>query len=305
MRKLSFSTANVFTRKAFAGNPLAIVHDADGLSTPQMQTMAREFNLPETIFIQTPDDEINTAKVRIFFPTDEIPFAGHPTIGCAIYLAELAHDPDTDFETEIRLEEVAGLVPVKVVRKNRNIDAQFIAPVIPFQNSTESIDITSAAKALGLEISEIGIKNHPIAGHQGGPTFLYVPLSYKSALSKSHACEPQCTQITKQVGATGLYCYCFDQAKNEIDARMFAPAAGIPEDPATGSATALLASQLKEAGALREGLNSFQLRQGYDMGRPSDLDLEVDFVNSEITAVRVAGSSIAISTGNMLVPKTN
>ncbi len=130
--KLTFFTYDVFTNRPFAGNPLAIVEDADQLSDQQMQTIAREFNLSETIFIRKPKDAANTASVRIFFPTAEIPFAGHPTVGCAIHLAQKKYKPGCAFETEIRLEEVAGLVPVKVSRIGDHPRAQFTAPVVPF-----------------------------------------------------------------------------------------------------------------------------------------------------------------------------
>src|SRR5438552_180838 len=114
--KFNFHTLDVFTSTRFGGNPLAVVLDADRLSTAQMQAIAREFNLSETIFVQTPESASNTAKVRIFFPQGEMPFAGHPTLGCAILLAEMNHKQGRSFETEIRLEEPAGLVPVKVTR---------------------------------------------------------------------------------------------------------------------------------------------------------------------------------------------
>src|SRR5262245_37934620 len=114
--ELKFYTLDVFTTRRFGGNPLAVVLDADRLSTAEMQMIAREFNLSETIFIQAPENTANTAKVRIFFPTGEMPFAGHPTLGSAILLAEMKYKPGQSFEAEIRLEEVAGLVPVTVTR---------------------------------------------------------------------------------------------------------------------------------------------------------------------------------------------
>lgn len=301
-RQLDFFTFDVFTTTVFSGNPLAIVLDADDLTTSQMQTIAREFNLSETIFVQTPDNGANTAKVRIFFPTAEIPFAGHPTIGCAIYLAEQLFSPNEDFETEITLEEVAGLVPVKVTRKNDQISAQLTAPVIPFEVSAKIPSQTNAAKALGLSIDALGLSDHNIAAHQGGPTFLYVPLASKQALSKAHVCDPDCSQIITQADAGGLYAYWLDVQDNQIHGRMFDPMSGIIEDPATGSASAILASQLLNTGVLNEGENNFSLFQGYDMGRPSNISLEVDVSNDEILAVRVAGSAVFISSGKITIP---
>ena len=308
MKKLPFYTVDVFTNQPFAGNSLAVVLEADDLSTLQMQMMAREFNLPETIFVQTASDPDNTAKVRIFFPTDEIPFAGHPTIGCAIFLAEQRQNNESDFSTEIRLEEEAGLVPVKVERVEGVITAQFTAPVIPTPvtdadtGDVVALDSKATAQVLGLEESDIGCQGDVSMVHTGGPTFLFIPVSSVEALSRSMAVEPNCSQLAKRFGAVGTYVYYLDPAKNELDARMFAPDAGIPEDPATGSATALLASQLMFGNRLQEGTNTFVLRQGYDMGRPSDLQLEIDVQNATLKAVRVAGSSVAISSGQIRVP---
>ena len=127
---LTFHTCDVFTDRPFAGNPLAIVRGADHLSPGQMQVLAREFNLSETIFVQRPRDPAHTARVRIFFPTAEIPFAGHPTIGCAIHLATAAAGAG-DFEIEVVLEEEAGLVPVRVWRRATETRAEFVAPVVP------------------------------------------------------------------------------------------------------------------------------------------------------------------------------
>ena len=125
---LDFATLDVFTDRPFAGNPLAVVMGADGLSTVQMQTIAREFNLSETIFVMAPREAGHRARVRIFFPTSEISFAGHPTIGCAIALASLDAG-DGDFATSLVLEEEAGLVPVTVTRRGDSVRAEFRAPV--------------------------------------------------------------------------------------------------------------------------------------------------------------------------------
>src|SRR6056297_4103313 len=139
---LRFFVYDVFTTTPFTGNPLAIVEGADGLSTAQMQTIARQFNLSETIFVQTPDNPAHTAKVRIFFPTAEIPFAGHPTIGCALNLAG-------ETATHVTLEEQAGLVPVTITRDGPTVQAEFTAPKLPRALPATPGRATMAA-ALGL-----------------------------------------------------------------------------------------------------------------------------------------------------------
>ncbi|MGI9400068.1 MAG: PhzF family phenazine biosynthesis protein [Rhizobiaceae bacterium] len=299
---LPFHTVDVFTQKQFAGNPLAIVEEADGLETVTMQKIAREFNLSETIFIQTSDDPTHSAKVRIFFPTAEIPFAGHPTIGCAIHLAMKENPGAEDFEEVITLEEVAGLVPVNVQRVDGAVKAQFTAPVIPFAGPGQSPSAEMAASALGLETSDIGIDSHKIRQWQGGPTFLYVPLNSQSALAKARPTEPGWSEMMDFADVHNAYVYTRTaDGKAGYQARMFAPTAGIAEDPATGSASAILAVQLLDAGELSEGLNPFELRQGYEMGRPSDIGLEVDVEGGSITAVRISGSSVPVSSGVFMV----
>jgi len=305
---LPFHTVDVFTDKAFTGNSLAIVEQADLLSDSQMQTLAREFNLPETIFIQRPDNPVNTAKVRIFLPRKEIPFAGHPTIGCAIFIAQKIYNETEDFETEIKLEEVAGLVPVQVRRESGVLSAQLTAPVLPFETEHPSdtdvpLTIENCANAYGLEDSDIAVSPIGPKAHSGGPTFIFIPLNSREALSKARAIEPLCSDVPGAYGGTGGYLYYLSESGKEIHARMFAPAGGIPEDPATGSASALLASQLNSAGLLKKGTTSFSLKQGYDMGRPSQLTLEIDFDGNKLTAVRVAGTSVAISEGRIAVPE--
>ncbi len=295
--RLPFFTVDVFTTRRFAGNPLAIVEDADRLTAAQMQTIAREFNLSETIFIQSPENPANTAKVRIFFPTAEIPFAGHPTIGCAIHLALKANPGDGDFDTTITLEEIGGLVPVRTVRKAGAVVAQLTAPILPVAGAGEVPDARTAAAALGLSDPAIGFGSH--RPWQGGPTFVFLPLANAEALAAARPSEPAWSKMLAAARTNSVYCYIaggHDPA-TAFRARMFAPADGIAEDPATGSASSFLAAQLLASGELKEGLNAFRLEQGYEMGRPSDLFLEAEISGGRLTAARIAGSSVAVSEG--------
>lgn len=297
--KLPFHTYDVFTSRPYAGNPLAIVEEADGLSTEQMQRIAREFNLSETIFVRTPQDKANTASVRIFFPTAEIPFAGHPTVGCAIHLAQKKYKPGCSFETEIRLEEVAGLVPVKVSRIGDVPRAQFTAPVVPFVPEVPLPSREEIARALGLYVADIGFSSHSPGLHQGGPRCLHVPIASRAALERARPLEPHWSQLIAPLGTDMAYLYTpgGDGPDTKYRARMFAPTSGIVEDPATGSATALLAAQLVSAEALRDGTHRWRLEQGYEMGRPSDLWLEADVASAKLAAVRVAGQAVQIMSG--------
>jgi trans-2,3-dihydro-3-hydroxyanthranilate isomerase len=301
--QLTFHTLDVFTSRRFGGNPLAMVLGADALTTEQMLAVAREFNLSETIFVMKPDNPANTAKVRIFFPTGEIPFAGHPTVGCAILLAEMKNKPGCSFETTIRLEEVAGLVPVKVSRIGEIPRAQFTAPVIPFAVDLPLPSVEEVARAVSLETSDIGFDGHLIGLYQGGPRFFYVPVNSREALGRSRPIEPHWSKLIASMGVDSAYLYTRggDHPNTQFRARMYSPTGGIPEDPATGSATALLAAQLLKTEALRDGTHKWQLEQGYEMGRPSDLFLEADVNRGKLTAVRVAGQAVKVMQGKLEV----
>ena len=301
--KLKFYTLDVFTTRKFAGNPLAVVLGADHLSAEQMQTITREFNLSETTFVMRPENPNNTAKVRIFFPGGEMPFAGHPTLGTAILLAELNNKPGCAISTEIRLELKAGLTPVKVTRIADHCSGVFTAPVIPFHVDVKLPDAEETAQALNLNASDIGFDGHKITSIAGGPRFFYVPLKTRAALEKSQVREPFWSDLIKPLGngvdAAYLYARGGDDPQASFRARMYSPTGGIPEDPATGSATALLAAQLLTAEKLKDGSHHWQLEQGYEMGRPSDLRLEADVAGGALKAVRVGGSAVRVMSGEI------
>lgn len=289
---LPFHVYDVFTDTPFTGNPLAIVEKADGLTTAQMQTIARQFNLSETIFVQAPDDPAHTAKVRIFFPTAEIPFAGHPTIGCALHLAR-------DGDDTVTLEERAGLVPVTISRDGPAALAEFTAPKLPRALGRVPERATTAA-ALGLE--EADLAPAAIGNFEGGPSFLYVELGGLDALARAHICEPAFAATRASAGDTGAIYPYVRTGPGTIRARMFDPHAGIPEDPATGSAAAILAGQLLATGAIGEGTTVLDLRQGVEMGRPSELRLTAEVRGGSLAAIRVAGRAVRVAEGRIRVP---
>jgi trans-2,3-dihydro-3-hydroxyanthranilate isomerase len=298
---LAFHTLDVFTDTAFAGNPLAVVLGADGLTTAQMQTIAREFNLSETIFVQRPVDPAHTARVRIFFPTAEIPFAGHPTIGCAILLAEAAMGVDP---VRIVLEEEAGLVPVILTREGGRVVAELTAPVVPHAAvcpDPAGLTPASSAAALGLAAADIGFGRHHPGAWQGGPAFLYIPVKNRAVLAAARPQEPGWTQLMDAAGVDSAYLYTPGDGADYC-ARMFSPTAGIPEDPATGSASAILAAQLWASGALVPGATRLALLQGVEMGRKSEITLTASCGPQGVQSVRVAGSAVRISEGRIRIP---
>ena len=294
--KLAFHTLDVFTNRRFCGNPLAVVLDADHLSTEQMQTITREFNLSETTFVMKPDDPANTAKMRIFFPGGEMPFAGHPTLGTAILLAELSN------LANIRFELKAGLTPVQISKTGHVYSGIFTAPIVPFHVDIKLPSVAETAQALNVAVDDIGFDGHGIASLEGGPRFFYVPVNSRSALEKSQVREPYWSALIAPLGgvdAAYLYTRGGDGPNASFRARMYSPTGGIPEDPATGSATALLAAQLLKAESLKDGTHTWQLEQGYEMGRPSDLGLEADVAGGKLTAVRVAGQAVRVMQGTL------
>ena len=302
---LTFHTCDVFTDRAFQGNPLAIVLGADGLTPAQMQTIAREFNLSETIFVQAPVNPAHTARVRIFFPTAEIPFAGHPTIGCAIHLAEAMGEGD--FDRDLVLEEEAGLVPVRVSRRDGRTTAEFVAPVVPHRvtdapDRGAALDPVRLAAALGLAPAEIGFAAHRPGLWQGGPRFLYVPVAGLDALARARPMEPGWSGQMQAAGVDSMYLYT-PGVGCDYRARMFSPTAGIPEDPATGSASAILSAQLLASEGLVEGETRLVLQQGVEMGRPSRIGLTVDCTGGALSRVKIGGSAVPISEGRLRLPE--
>ena len=297
---LAFRTCDVFTHERYSGNPLAVVYGADGLADGAMQRIAREFNLSETIFVLTPDDPAHTAKVRIFTPAHELPFAGHPTIGCAILLAEDA-SADGDFERVITLEERAGLVSVTVHRAGGRVAGTLTAPIVPFMVA-QPLPETEAAAALGLEAGEIGMTGHCPGVAEAGPRILFVPVNSLDALARATPNIQALAALETVCGSGEVYVYTTGQNGADYQARLFAPALGIPEDPATGAATVCLAAHLDSCGLLSDGTTDLTVHQGIEMGRPSRLSLGIDRADGALTAVRVGGSAIRVSEGTLTPP---
>jgi trans-2,3-dihydro-3-hydroxyanthranilate isomerase len=295
--KLKFHTLDVFTTRKFSGNPLAVVLDADDLTTAQMQAITKEFNLSETTFVMKPENSANTAKMRIFFPGGEMPFAGHPTLGTAILLAQLRG------LDEVRFELKAGLTPVKIFKTGNNYSGIFTAPVLPYKVDVTLPSNEAVAQALNLNVADIGFDKHTITSLEGGPRFFYVPVKTRAALEKCQVREPYWSQLLKPLGSSADAAYIYtrggDGKHTQFRARMYSPTGGIPEDPATGSATALLAAQFLAAESLIDGNHVWNLEQGYEMGRPSDLRLEVDVLSGKLQAVRVGGSAVRMMSGEI------
>lgn len=269
--KRRYVTADVFTTQIFGGNPLAVVLDAEGLSTAQMQSIALEFNYSETTFVLPPRNAAHTAQVRIFTPRAELPFAGHPNVGTAFLLASQEHFPMAAHVQEFLFEEAAGIVPMKLLWVDGVVvGAELRAPEALSRRSVVAKQLAAGCLSLGLE--DIAVQVHEPQIVSVGLPFLVVELASRAALKRATPNFTACAEVFPKDGADAVFAYTRDAASTEetvLHARVFAPTDGVVEDPATGSATgatiALLAS-------LTGGLVSEQhwrIHQGVDMGRPS------------------------------------
>lgn len=301
---LKFHTLDVFTDRRFGGNPLAVVLGADGLTAPQMQAIAREFNLSETVFLQTPTRPAHSAAMRIFTPRSEIAFAGHPTIGTAALLAELnapAHNGEKD--ALIVLEQRIGTVRVGArVRAGAAAFAEFDAPKLPAEAGVlPPEDIVAAG--LGLIPSEVGFENHAPICYAAGNTFAFVPVTSLEAIGRARVNGVHWERAFEQQGISGVYVYTRQCAhtSSAFHVRMFAPQIGVPEDPATGSAAIGLAGIVHQFDGLPDGTHRRVVEQGYEMGRPSQIVLTLVVAGGKLTTVRIGGSAVRVSEGTIEV----
>jgi trans-2,3-dihydro-3-hydroxyanthranilate isomerase len=268
MRRFAYQTVDVFTDRRFGGNPLAVFTDARGLSDAEMQALAAEMNYSETTFVLPPADPSNTARVRIFNRTSEMPFAGHPNVGTGCVLAALGRDRDG----VLRFEELAGLVAVRVSRNaagdptGADIDAPQALTIGP------ALAVADAAACAGLSPADVLVGAH-------GPRWVCVGMPYyvaevtRASLARAVPDVAAFQRLAASTGSTAerlaLHIYARGEGPGVIAARMFAPLAGTWEDPATGSANAALAAYLLSLG--NEPAAQLDITQGVEMGRPSRL----------------------------------
>lgn len=297
---LDLHTYDVFTETPFLGNPLAIVLGAEALTEDQMQTLARELNLSETIFVMPPAHPANTARVRIFYPKAEIPFAGHPTIGCAIHLSGLIDTP-ADATVALTLEEEAGLVLVVVQRQGGRVTAEFAAPRLPVRTRVMA-DTALTADALGLDPGDIG---NATAGTpevwEAGPSYLLVPVGSVDALGHARPTGSDWDRLTDHAGTISAWLFASDE-EGSFRARMFSPAGGTPEDPATGSAVVTFAGLLAFHGHCSGDETRVRVLQGVEMGRRSEIHARIMSKGEILSAVHIAGSAVPISSGRIRRP---
>ncbi|MBU45025.1 MAG: hypothetical protein CMN76_17570 [Spirochaetaceae bacterium] len=288
-----YEVLDVFTEERFSGNPLAVFPEADRIPASLFQSIAREMNLSETIFILPPSNDACDYRFRIFTPARELDFAGHPVIGAACALAAKAETSALNLRAELN----AGKVEVTVTGQGDLYHARLQAPSTPVPGPPPP-PAPDLARILGIET---GIVSHPAAYSCGNP-FLFVELDSRQTLSSIRLNLAEFEGLLLDYWAPEIMAFVVE--KNQVHARMFAPRLGIPEDPATGSAVAALAGYLKdvklESPTSATATHSFIVFQGYDMGRPSRIDLEFRSKSDVVDAVFIGGCSVPVAHGTFL-----
>jgi trans-2,3-dihydro-3-hydroxyanthranilate isomerase len=282
VRDLRYVIADVFTDKPLAGNAVAVFTDGRDVETETMQKLARETNLSETVFV-LPAESGGHARIRIFTPVAEIPFAGHPTLGTAFVLG-------TPLQLmEIRLETGSGIVPVALEREGPRIVFGWMQQPIPtfepYAAERELLD------AVGVERSEL-----PVDVYDNGLKHVYVTLGSEQEVAEL---RPDLGKLSELPGALGINCIA--GAGSRWKTRMFAPAGGVPEDPATGSAAGPLALHVARHGRIEFG-QEIQITQGVEIARPSTLHARVDGSAENVERVAVGGAAVIVARGEFKMP---
>jgi trans-2,3-dihydro-3-hydroxyanthranilate isomerase len=305
VKEYRFVQVDVFTEEAFGGNPLAVFPDAEGLTTQEMQKLAREMNLSETTFVLPPRDKSADFKVRIFTPGLELPFAGHPVVGTHWVLAHLGRVDLKEPTTEVRFELGVGVLPAELEVVDGRVRRVVMTSDQPtFLDVLE--DVTELAAGLGLPPEAITETGLPVQAVSTGIPSLMVPirsLAEVQALDGGRLNVAALTQACESVETNTALVFTLETEDPQatVHVRMFAPMVGVPEDPATGSANGTLGAYLvhHRAVPVHEGTNHFVSEQGAEMGRPSTLHVLVDTSGDEITRVRVAGSVVPVVEGTV------
>ena len=295
MRAYDFETLDVFTDQKFAGNPLAVVMNGEGLSDEEMQTITREFNLSETTFVLPPENPDHTARVRIFTLGYEMPFAGHPTVGASIAIAKAR-----GLTGDLMLELNAGLFPVRVDISGEAAFAEFQNPNLP-----EEIGAAPSADALEATLS---LPAGSLDRDAARPRIISAGVPYLCACADLDIVRK--AQVRRDAfedlgidETVGVYLYARGGETPEANfhARMFDPHAGILEDPATGSAASALPGQIALSEELDDGEHCWVIEQGYEMGRPSRIMARVETNGGKIRSVRIGGNAVPMQRGRLFL----
>lgn len=298
MQQLHYQLVDVFTQQRFGGNQLAVFVDGDQVDPVLMQTLARELNLSETVFVLPPDDPAHDFRLRIFTPAHELPLAGHPTVGTAFVLNHLGKiTPDSS----IICEEGVGPIPVTVEETDAGIIAWMQQPIPQLGSIFE--DRAVIAALLSLDESDL-VADLPVQALSAGVPFLYVPVKSLDAMQRIRIRLDLWEAHLKDWEAPHIFVFSTETEANDatVHSRMFAPEMGISEDPATGAASGPLGVYLVEHGLVAaDEVQQIISEQGIEMGRPSRIQIRVTVDKGTINAVYVGGYSQFIGSGHILV----
>jgi trans-2,3-dihydro-3-hydroxyanthranilate isomerase len=282
VRTFRYVVADVFTDTPLAGNPVAVFTDGRALEGEEMQRLARELNLSETVFV-LPAEADGHARIRIFTPGIELPFAGHPTLGTAFVLAAPMQ------LLEIRLETGMGTVPVALEReRDRIVFGRMQQPLPSWEPYAEEAALLSA---LGVERSEL-----PVELYDNGARHAYVALSSEEEVA---SLRPDFSALSDLPAVLGVNCFAGEGSRWKT--RMFAPAGGVAEDPATGSAAGPLAVHVARHGRIAFG-EEIEIAQGAEVGRPSTLYARADGSAEQLERVEVGGNAVVVARGEFRLP---
>lgn len=310
MKKLRYHVVDVFTDRPFGGNQLAVFTDGRDLSPQLMQQLAREINFSETTFVLPAKDSGSDFWVRIFTPAVEMPMAGHPTVGTAFVLGREQLIAQAGHETMVRFEEGVGVIPVRVQWQNGQPGLIKMSQPLP-QFGPEFPDRAVMAEMLSLEPDEVD-PDYPVQVVSCGVPFLFVPLKNLAAIRRTKLRLDLWEQQLQDFASPHLFVFTTEtELKNStVHCRMFAPALGIVEDPATGAASGPLGCYLAKYGRRaqaadrREKQLSFISEQGFEMGRPSLIYIEIEQENEQITGVTVGGQCVFMGEGYFELPES-
>ncbi len=307
MRRYHFIQADVFTEFVFGGNPVAVFPEADGLSDDEMQQIAREMNLSETAFVTQPTATTADVRVRFFTPSTELPFAGHPTLGTHVVLANLGRYEISGPVTRIFQQVGVGVLPVDLITDGNGKTDRAVMTQDEARHGEILADKTRIAAALGLDPADI----HPELPAQvfsTGLPGLIVPLASLAAIQRVTLNVGLFNEVCRSMSVTDAEVFTLEtlDKAHHVHVRNFGPLVGIYEDPATGSMAGALGAYLLANHVFpfehESSTTHMVMEQGYEMGRPSLIEVEVDVTQGAITQVRVGGQVVILIEGELTLP---
>jgi len=301
-RSLKFYQADVFTSRPFGGNPVAVFPDANGLTDEHLQKIAREMNLSETVFVFPPSDPAAVVRLRIFTPTQEIPFAGHPVVGALYVLAHIGSVTAPEPVTRVLYECNIGLFPVELHMRDGQVSRVVMTQPQPQFVGTvdDTEDLYQVAGSLGISKPVIVETKWPLEVVSTGLPVLIVPVRTLTAVRSIAANDDAIVDLCSRFGTNGIMVFTTVTVEPfaTVHARMFAPSIGISEDPATGSAGGALGAYLVHHGVVEVApTTELIIEQGYEIERPSSILVQVESDDDMIQSVKVGGQCVMVAEG--------